>query len=338
MIDIFVSYAREDEGRVKNLVAALERQGWSVFWDRSIPSGESWRSYIGQALDDARCVIVLWSRHSVNSSWVMEEADDAKRRGVLIPVLLDSIEQPRGFREIQAADLTRWQPGHPSPNFNELIKDICRRLLNMPNRPSSNPDPGNISSGLTQERSSLDMSKRSLDKRILECPINLGFDGPTVNELPNGWFNSEGYVSNVSTKYKVHVVCRDDGVPGSCVTISRHNADKGEFGSLMQRVQARYLAGKTIKYEGELRAEGIDGWGGLWLRADGVQTPNLIFDNMNNRAIRGSTPWTRFELSVKLPEETVWLNYGIVLSGSGRLWADNCRICIWREIGQWADI
>ena len=97
-------------------------------------------------------------------------------------------------------------------------------------------------------------------------------------------------VFDVSTRYSVRVVRRDDGVPGSCVVMSRDNADQGEFGSLMQRVQARFLAGKTIKYEGELRAENIDGWAGLWLRVDGAQTPNLIFDNMQNRAIRGTTP------------------------------------------------
>jgi len=338
MIDIFISYTREDEARVKDLVSALEQQGWSVFWDRRIPSGETWRSYIGQALDDARCVIVAWSRDSVKSTWVMEEADDGKRRGVLIPVLLDPIEQPRGFREIQAANLTDWQPGRSSLRFDELLKDIHRLLRSTPNWPPPTPGSNTISSGITQERSPLEMPKRSSDNRILECPVNLGFDGPTVNELPNGWFNSEGYVSSVSTRYSIRVVRRDDGVPGSCVVMFRHNADKEEFGSLMQRVQARYLAGKAIKYEGELRAEGIDGWGGLWLRVDGEQTPNLIFDNMDNRAIRGTTPWTRFESSVKLPEETVWLNYGIVLSGSGQLWADNCRIRVWSEAGQWSDL
>jgi TIR domain len=126
--DIFLSYAREDQGRIEELVSALEQQGWSVFWDRRIPSGQTWRSYIGKSLDNARCVIVAWSRHSVNSTWVTEEADDGKRRGVLVPVLLDPVEQPRGFREIQAADLTDWQPGRPSLRFDELIKDI-RRLL-----------------------------------------------------------------------------------------------------------------------------------------------------------------------------------------------------------------
>jgi hypothetical protein len=38
MTEIFISYAREDEDRVKDLGSTLEQQGWSVFWDRRIPS------------------------------------------------------------------------------------------------------------------------------------------------------------------------------------------------------------------------------------------------------------------------------------------------------------
>ena len=63
--DIFISYAREDQARVTPLVQALERQGWSVFWDHETPPGETWRSYIGKALKGARCVIVVWSAHSI---------------------------------------------------------------------------------------------------------------------------------------------------------------------------------------------------------------------------------------------------------------------------------
>lgn len=139
MADIFISYAREDQVRVESLVAALEQQGWSVFWDRRIPSGQTWRSYIGNALDQARCVIVVWSRDSVASTWVMEEADDGKRRGVLVPVLVDPVEQPRGFREIQTADLTAWEPGHPSPRLDELLRDIATLLRGAPTSAGTRP-------------------------------------------------------------------------------------------------------------------------------------------------------------------------------------------------------
>ena len=82
MADIFVSYARKDQERVVTIVELLESQGWSVFWDRTIPPGKSWRNYIGKALEDARCVVVLWTHHSIASKWVIQEADDALHRDI----------------------------------------------------------------------------------------------------------------------------------------------------------------------------------------------------------------------------------------------------------------
>lgn len=128
MADIFVSYSHEDEVRMKHLVDTLEKQGWSVFWDRRIPTGTTWREHIGRALSEAKCVIVGWSVHSIKSKWVTEEADDALHRGVLIPILLDEILPPIGFRSIQAADLVEWQPDVASQDFDRLIVDI-RKVL-----------------------------------------------------------------------------------------------------------------------------------------------------------------------------------------------------------------
>lgn len=141
MADIFISYAREDEARIKPLVSAFEARGWSVFWDRRIPAGETWRSYIGAALQSARCIVVAWSTHSVESQWVAEEGDEGRTRGILVPVLLDSVLPPRGFREIQAADLTDWQPGRPSARLDELLADLARRLGGSPTAGRPVPAP-----------------------------------------------------------------------------------------------------------------------------------------------------------------------------------------------------
>jgi TIR domain-containing protein len=124
MAHIFISYAHEDEGRIHPLVRALEQQRWSVFWDRRIPTGQTWRSYIGKALSDASCVLVVWSRYSIASGWVSEEAEEGKQRNILVPVLLDAVEPPIGFRSIQAADLTDWRPERSSVRFDQLIYDI----------------------------------------------------------------------------------------------------------------------------------------------------------------------------------------------------------------------
>jgi formylglycine-generating enzyme len=124
MSDLFISYAREDEERIRSLTKAFEQRELSVFWDRHIPTGQTWRSYIGKALEDAGCVLVVWSKNSVTSNWVSEEAEEGKRRGVLVPIFLDPVEPPLGFRSIQTADLSNWKPDAWSSSFESLITDI----------------------------------------------------------------------------------------------------------------------------------------------------------------------------------------------------------------------
>jgi len=137
MADIFISYAREDEARIQPLAVALEEQGWSVFWDRRIPAGQTWYSSIARALRDAGCIVVAWSRYSVSSRWVIEEAEEGQQRGNLVPVLLDPVEPPLGFRGIQAGDLTTWQSSHPSPHLSQLVQDINVVLEARPTRPGA---------------------------------------------------------------------------------------------------------------------------------------------------------------------------------------------------------
>lgn len=124
MADIFISYAREDEQRIRDLAQALEKQGWSVFWDRRIPAGLTWRDYIGKAMNEAGCIVVAWSKNSISSSWVIEEAEMGQQRGILVPVLLEPVLPPIGFRSIQAGDLTDWHPGDTSTTFSQLVQDI----------------------------------------------------------------------------------------------------------------------------------------------------------------------------------------------------------------------
>lgn len=132
--DIFISYAREDEAWVRPLVAELERCGWSVFWDRRIPTGKDWRSHIGAALERARCVVVVWSRDSITAQFVLEEADEGKERCVLFPIFRHQVRPPLGFRGIHAADLSEWSPGVPTPPFDSFFADLNAMLGSPPDQ------------------------------------------------------------------------------------------------------------------------------------------------------------------------------------------------------------
>jgi hypothetical protein len=122
--DIFLSYAREDLPRVKPIVDALKARGWSVWWDRTIKPGQIFERVIEAALEEARCVVVFWSRNSVRSEWVADEACEGRDKEKLIPALLDDVSMPLGFRSRHAANLVSWQGALPHAGFEELTSAV----------------------------------------------------------------------------------------------------------------------------------------------------------------------------------------------------------------------
>ncbi len=102
MTDVFISYSRGDRSRAQKLVRIFKSEGWSVWWDRELLGGDAYDDVIERALEEARCVVVVWSEHSVRSNWVRAEASEGLSRGVLIPVLVDEVKLPLEFRRLQA--------------------------------------------------------------------------------------------------------------------------------------------------------------------------------------------------------------------------------------------
>jgi adenylate cyclase len=128
MADIFVSYSRSDRARVAPLVAALEGQGWSVWWDPEITPGDEFDALIGAELEAARAVIVVWTPASVDSRWVKGEARDAADRGVLVPVRFDGARLPIDVRAIHTTELDGWAGGRDSVPFKALCSALEAKL------------------------------------------------------------------------------------------------------------------------------------------------------------------------------------------------------------------
>lgn len=126
MSDLFVSYASADRERVGKIVQHLEQLGFSVWWDRDIAHGQNYHRVIEQALDQAKCAIVVWSRESINSEWVVNEASSAQRRNALVPVIIDAVEAPLAFRHLQTADLRG-----DNPNAQREYEKLERSVRQM---------------------------------------------------------------------------------------------------------------------------------------------------------------------------------------------------------------
>ncbi len=142
MADIFLSYANEDHEVARALAEILKSAGWTVWWDRRIPAGRQWHSVLDEALSDARCMIVLWSAHSVKSPWVVEEAEEGRRRRVkLVPVQIASVQPPLAFRLFQSVDLTDWDRSSTAPSVQHLIADLKSILEEPAHKAAPAPPP-----------------------------------------------------------------------------------------------------------------------------------------------------------------------------------------------------
>jgi hypothetical protein len=128
MSDIFFSYASEDRERIQPLVEAFEHRGYSVWWDRKIPIGRTFDEVIEEAIDAAKCVVVVWTKTSVRSRWVRTEASEGESRGVLIPVVIDNVKIPLAFRLIETAQLADWD-GVSDHQELDVLLDALARLM-----------------------------------------------------------------------------------------------------------------------------------------------------------------------------------------------------------------
>src|SRR5206468_5251925 len=128
--DVFVSYKAEDRARLHPLVAGLEAEGFSVWWDAHLGGGVNWRDEIQEHLDAAKCVIVAWSKRSVGreGNFVRDEASRAQRRGAYLPICLDAVEPPLGFGEVQAIVLSGWKGNRSDARYHAVVDAVRSRV------------------------------------------------------------------------------------------------------------------------------------------------------------------------------------------------------------------
>ncbi|MFN0301333.1 MAG: toll/interleukin-1 receptor domain-containing protein [Burkholderiales bacterium] len=125
MADIFVSYARADQDFARSIADAFRAMEWSVWWDRELLYGKAFDEEIEKALDQAKCVVVLWSKTSVASGWVLTEAHRAIGRRVLVPVLIDAESKiPLEFERLHHVELTEWEGDQTDSRFQGLAGQI----------------------------------------------------------------------------------------------------------------------------------------------------------------------------------------------------------------------
>lgn len=138
--DVFISYSREDRSHARRFAESLAEEGFSVWWDAALHSGETFDEVIEKSLRAAKAVVVLWSPRSVASRWVRAEATLADRNNKLVPVIIEACDRPLIFELTHTSDLSQWGGSTTEPVWRILIKDL-NRLVERSAGPGPQPLP-----------------------------------------------------------------------------------------------------------------------------------------------------------------------------------------------------
>ena len=171
--------------------------------------------------------------------------------------------------------------------------------------------------------------KSPKDPRILEFSI-VGSEVDEIMDLYNlehclpGWFDSYGFVANVSKEFSWGIIHDPELYGGNGILLTRTH-DPSKFSSVMQRIPGKYLCGKKLRFTAYLSCENLSDWGGMWMRIDG-QGKSLFFENMSQSPLRGTTHLKSHTIETTVPKGAEWINYGFLIQGIGKLKAENISI------------
>ena len=127
MAKVFLSYSREDAAAAKQLAECIGRSGHHVWWDRQIEGGSRFTAEIDRELKNADAVVVIWTKSSVESPWVQDEAGEGRDSGRLVPVTIGTDKPPLGFRQFQSIDFGNWTGEADPPGLEALIRAIGQK-------------------------------------------------------------------------------------------------------------------------------------------------------------------------------------------------------------------
>ncbi|HTY93959.1 MAG TPA: TIR domain-containing protein [Steroidobacteraceae bacterium] len=125
---VFLSYTREDQATARLFADTLEAHGFTVWWDTALHAGEFFDQTIERTLNEAKAVVVLWSKRSVNSRWVRAEATIGDRNRTLVPVMIEACQRPIMFELTHTAELSHWRGDIRDPAWRTFVADV-RRLV-----------------------------------------------------------------------------------------------------------------------------------------------------------------------------------------------------------------
>jgi len=270
---IFLSYSRTDQKNARLIVLALEGAGYSVWWDGLLEGGERFSKATEAALDHARAVVVLWSKTSIESHWVHDEATRGRDTARLVPLSLDGTLPPLGFGQFQSIDMSH---GLTKPR-SEPMRKMLRAVAALHDHPAvAHAAPLPEASFLTRRRAIVaagsvvalgaaglavwkvanPFGAHPIDRSVAVLPFD-NFSGD-----PEQRYFSDGLTSEIRTQLSRNSLLQIVGQTSS------ESVAEGKFDArtIARRLGASYLLNGNVQKAGDrvkIAAELTDGATGL---------------------------------------------------------------------------
>jgi len=145
----------------------------------------------------------------------------------------------------------------------------------------------------------------------------------TLDEsVPKPWFKNGAPPAVNLCKAGIDTAIESAGTPN--ITLKCDTKEEG-FVGVMQNFVATDYVGKRVRFSALVRAAGVEGWAGLWMRVDDKDKPNSAFDNMQNRAITGTSDWTPYSVVLDVSQKAQGIFLGTLMIGKGQVWISDLR-------------
>lgn len=143
-----------------------------------------------------------------------------------------------------------------------------------------------------------------------------------TRSAPKGWFKNGSKTNAYTVGVDQNQSFRGQPSAYAQATESSDN----DFGGLMQTISSEAYAGQRVRMSGWMKTENASKSGNLWLRVDSEARSGVQFDNMADRAPKGTTDWQEYSIVVDVPKDARSLSYGFFLGGNGKMWVSGTKI------------
>jgi hypothetical protein len=150
-----------------------------------------------------------------------------------------------------------------------------------------------------------------------------------TTEAPTGWWKN----GSKPAAYDVGID-RGQSYEGRATAYAKSiQAPIDGFGGMMQMCDSQNYLGKRLRLSAWVKSENAnDGGVHLWFRVDAKEGGKVLqFDNMEDRAVKGTSDWQNYSIVLDVPPDAGALAYGFFVVGTGQAWVSGLKI---EEVGK----